>query len=91
VHVSEPERAALKGLLATGLTDCFRLFEQPEKTYSWWDYRMLAFRRNHGLRIDLILASAAMAQKCVACHIDKTPRKLERPSDHAPVIAAFDI
>ena len=91
VHVSEPERTALKGLLATGLADCFRLFEQPEKTYSWWDYRMLAFRRNHGLRIDLILASAAMTQKCVACHIDKAPRKLERPSDHAPVIATFDI
>ena len=91
VHVSEPERAALAALLATGLTDCFRLFEQPERAYSWWDYRMLAFRRNHGLRIDLILASAEMARKCVACHIDKAPRKLERPSDHAPVVAAFDI
>ena len=91
VHVSEPERAALRSLLQTGLTDCFRLFEQPEKTYSWWDYRMLAFRRNHGLRIDLILASAAMAQKCAACHIDRGPRKLERPSDHAPVVATFDI
>jgi len=91
VHVSEPERTALKGLLATGLADCFRLFEQPEKTYSWWDYRMLAFRRNHGLRIDLILTSAAMTQKCVACHIDRAPRKLERPSDHAPVVATFDI
>ena len=91
VHVSEPERAALRQLLATGLHDCFRLFEQPEKTYSWWDYRMLAFRRNHGLRIDLILASEALAQKCVACHIDKAPRKLERPSDHAPVVATFDI
>jgi len=91
VHVSEPERAALGSLLATGLSDCFRLFEQPEKTYSWWDYRMLAFRRNHGLRIDLILASAAMTQKCAACHIDRAPRKLERPSDHAPVVAAFDI
>jgi exodeoxyribonuclease-3 len=91
VHVSEREREALRRLLAAGLHDCFRLFEQPEKTYSWWDYRMLAFRRNHGLRIDLILASEALAQKCVACHIDRAPRKLERPSDHAPVVAAFDI
>lgn len=91
VHVSPPERAALQALLATGLVDCFRSFEQPEKTYSWWDYRMMAFRRNAGLRIDLILASQALAQKCGACHIDKAPRKLERPSDHAPVVARFDI
>ena len=91
VHVSEPERAALGALLATGLEDCFRRFEQPEKSYSWWDYRMMAFRRNAGLRIDLILASATLAQKCGACHIDKSPRKLERPSDHAPVVARFDI
>jgi exodeoxyribonuclease-3 len=91
VHVSEPERAALRALLATGLEDCFRRFEQPEKSYSWWDYRMMAFRRNAGLRIDLILASAALAQNCDACHIDKTPRRLERPSDHAPVLAGFDI
>jgi exodeoxyribonuclease-3 len=91
VHVSEPERAALRALLATGLEDCFRRFEQPEKAYSWWDYRMMAFRRNAGLRIDLILASAALAQNCDACHIDKAPRRLERPSDHAPVLARFDI
>jgi len=91
VHVSEPERAALRALLAAGLEDCFRRFEQPEKSYSWWDYRMMAFRRNAGLRIDLILASATLAQKCGACHIDKAPRKLERPSDHAPVAARFDI
>ena len=91
VHVSEPERAALRALFATGLEDCFRRFEQPEKSFSWWDYRMMAFRRNAGLRIDLILASAALAQKCGACHIDKAPRKLERPSDHAPVVARFDI
>ena len=64
VHVSEPERAALRALLATGLEDCFRRFEQPEKSYSWWDYRMMAFRRNAGLRIDLILASTALAQNC---------------------------
>jgi exodeoxyribonuclease-3 len=91
VHVSEPERAALRALIGTGLTDCFRLFEQPDGTYSWWDYRMLAFRRNRGLRIDLILASPGMARNCVACHVDKAPRGLERPSDHAPVVATFDI
>ena len=91
VHVSPQERAALAALVETGLADCFRLFEQAEKTYSWWDYRMLAFRRNAGLRIDLILASRALAQKCDACLIDTAPRKLERPSDHAPVVAAFDI
>jgi exodeoxyribonuclease-3 len=91
VHVSEPERSALRALLDTGLEDCFRRFEQPEKSFSWWDYRMMAFRRNAGLRIDLILASRALAGKCAACHIDKAPRKLERPSDHAPVVAAFDI
>ena len=91
VHVSGPERIALRALLDTGLEDCFRRFEQPEKSYSWWDYRMMAFRRNAGLRIDLILASRALAGKCAACHIDKAPRKLERPSDHAPVVAAFDI
>jgi exodeoxyribonuclease-3 len=89
--VSPPERAALQALLDVGLVDCFRSFEQPEKSFSWWDYRMFAFRRNAGLRIDLVLASAAFAQKCVACHIDKAPRRLERPSDHAPVVARFDI
>ena len=91
VHVSGPERAALRALADTGLEDCFRRFEQPEKSYSWWDYRMMAFRRNAGLRIDLILASRPLAEKCAACHIDKAPRRLERPSDHAPVVAAFDI
>jgi exodeoxyribonuclease-3 len=91
VHVSEPERAALRAVLAAGLVDCFRRFEQPEKSFSWWDYRMLAFRRNHGLRIDLILASPALAEKCASCHIDRAPRRLERPSDHAPVVASFDI
>jgi exodeoxyribonuclease-3 len=91
VHVSEPERASLKALLAVGLEDCFRRFEQPEKSFSWWDYRMMAFRRNAGLRIDLILASAGLAGKCAECRIDKAPRKAERPSDHAPVLARFDI
>jgi len=91
VHVSAPERTALRALLDTGLVDCFRQFDQPEKSYSWWDYRMMAFRRNAGLRIDLILANTRFAEKCGGCHIDKAPRKLERPSDHAPVVAAFDI
>jgi exodeoxyribonuclease-3 len=91
VHVSEPERWALRALQQLGLVDVFRRFEQPPATFSWWDYRMLAFRRNHGLRIDLILASAALAGTCSACVIDRTPRKAERPSDHAPVIADFSL
>jgi exodeoxyribonuclease-3 len=91
VHVSEPERAALGALLATGLDDVFRRFEQPDKSFSWWDYRMMAFRRNAGLRIDLVLASREMAEKCAESLIDKEPRRLERPSDHTPVLARFDI
>jgi exodeoxyribonuclease III len=91
IHVSPPERAALQALMGTGLADCYRLFDQPERTYSWWDYRMFAFRRNAGLRIDLVLASPALSQKCGSCHIDPAPRRLERPSDHAPVVATFDI
>jgi exodeoxyribonuclease-3 len=91
VLASAPERAALRALLETGLEDCFRRFEQPEKSFSWWDYRMMAFRRNAGLRIDLILASAPLAVACTECRIDKAPRRLERPSDHAPVVAMFDI
>jgi exodeoxyribonuclease-3 len=90
--VSEPERTALRELLsATGLVDVFRNFEQAERSYSWWDYRMGAFRRNNGLRIDLILAHASLSPRCTRCHIDREPRTLERPSDHAPVIATFDI
>jgi exodeoxyribonuclease-3 len=87
VLVSEPERAAFYRLEGLGLKDSFRLFEQPEKSYSWWDYRMMAFRRNMGLRIDHILLSAPLAATCTACTIDRAPRKLERPSDHTPVIA----
>jgi exodeoxyribonuclease-3 len=89
VLVSESERAALRALFGLGLRDSFRLFEQPEKTYSWWDYRMMAFRRNAGLRIDHILVSEPLAKRCTASCVDKAPRKLERPSDHAPVIAEF--
>ena len=91
VHVSAPERAALSRIAGLGLVDLFRRFEQPPGTFSWWDYRMGAFRRNHGLRIDLILASAPLATRCTGCSIDRGPRTWERPSDHAPVVAAFDI
>ena len=87
VHVSEPERAAFRALVDLGFTDSFRIFDQPEKSYSWWDYRMMGFRRNAGLRIDFVLLSSALAARCTGCTIDKAPRKLERPSDHAPVIA----
>lgn len=87
VLVSEPERARFQGLLALGLKDSFRLFEQPEKIFSWWDYRMLGFRRNHGLRIDHILLSGPLAAVCTSSTVDREMRKLERPSDHAPVIA----
>jgi exodeoxyribonuclease-3 len=89
VLVSDAERAALRELTNLGLKDSFRLFEQPEKIFSWWDYRMMGFRRNAGLRIDHILVSAALAQRCKSSLVDKAPRKLERPSDHAPVIAEF--
>ena len=87
--VSEAERQALRAINGLGLQDSFRLFEQPEKSFSWWDYRMLGFRRNAGLRIDHILVSPALASRCISSSIDKEPRKLERPSDHAPVIAEF--
>ena len=86
---SEPEHAALKRLLELGLTDTFRLFPQEEGVFSWWDYRMNNFRRNRGLRIDLILANRAMAERCTASRVDVEPRRLERPSDHAPVVAEF--
>jgi exodeoxyribonuclease III len=91
VHVSAPEREALGRITALGLSDLFRRFDQPKNAWSWWDYRMNAFRRDHGLRIDLMLASPALAERCTACMIDRTPRTWERPSDHAPVTAAFDI
>ncbi len=86
---SVPERAAFQGLIDLGLTDAFRQFEQAEGSFSWWDYRMAGFRRNLGLRIDHILLSAPLAATCSECRIDKAPRKLERPSDHAPVIATL--
>jgi exodeoxyribonuclease-3 len=91
VLVSAPERAALGRLTSLGLTDVFRLFDQPAKAFSWWDYRQGAYRRNHGLRIDLILATPILAAKCRSCSIDREPRAWERPSDHAPCKASFDI
>ncbi|MDO9063573.1 MAG: exodeoxyribonuclease III [Sulfuricella sp.] len=87
VLFSPPEREAFRQLIGLGLTDSFRLFDQPEKSYTWWDYRMNAFRRNMGLRIDHILLSAELAKTCKSCVIDKEARKQERPSDHAPVMA----
>lgn len=90
IHVSPPEREAFRALTGLGLSDAFRLFEQPERCFSWWDYRMLAFRRNFGLRIDHILLSPALAAGCRSCSVDKAPRALERPSDHAPVLVELD-
>ncbi len=89
VLCSDAERAAFSALLDLGLKDSFRLFEQLEAQYSWWHYRVNAFKRNMGLRIDHVLTSQAMASACVACSIDREPRAKERPSDHAPVMAEF--
>ena len=86
---SELERGALKRCLDLGLVDSFRLFEQEEKVFSWWDYRMNAFRRKLGLRIDLLLLSAGLTSHCSASYVDIEPRRQERPSDHAPVVAEF--
>ncbi len=86
---SPKEREALTALIDLGLTDVFRKFEQPEGTFSWWDYRAAGFRRNAGLRIDLILTSPSMTERCTASYVDKEPRAWERPSDHAPVVAEF--
>ncbi len=87
---SDDERARLQAIESLGFSDSFRLFDQPDDTFSWWDYRAAAFRRKRGLRIDLVLASTTMAKRCTASDIDPEPRKLERPSDHAPVFAVFD-
>jgi exodeoxyribonuclease-3 len=86
VLCSEPEREAFRGLLALGFSDAFRQFEQADRSWSWWDYRMNMFKRRLGLRIDHILLSPALAGRCTACAIDTAPRAAERPSDHAPVI-----
>lgn len=89
IHCTPEERAHFQGLCGLGLVDAFRLFEQPPKSWSWWDYRNLAFRKNQGLRIDHILVGEALKPRVSACSIDKAPRKNERPSDHAPVLVTL--
>jgi len=91
IHFSEPERAAFRALLDAGFKDAFRLFEQPDKQFTWWDYRLAAYQRGWGLRIDHILLSPELAGRCTVCSIDTGPREKERPSDHAPVIAELDL
>lgn len=86
IHHTVEERAHFQDLLRLGLTDAYRIFEQPEKSYSWWDYRMLGFQKNRGLRIDHILVSDALRDAVAACHIDRAPRKNPQPSDHTPVV-----
>ena len=86
IHHTAEERAHFRALLDLGLTDAFRMFDQPEKSFSWWDYRMLGFQKNRGLRIDHILVSDALKPQVKACTIDRTPRKNKQPSDHTPVV-----
>lgn len=88
---SDDERGALEKICKLGFTDTFNLFDQEDATFSWWDYRGGGFRRNHGLRIDLILASENLQKNCINSIVDKTPRSWERPSDHAPVVAEFTL
>ncbi len=90
IHCTTEERQQLQALIDLGLSDSMRLFPQPEKNYSWWDYRDFAFRRNRGLRIDHILISDALKARARACSVDKAPRQNERPSDHAPVVLTLD-
>ncbi|MDE2253645.1 MAG: exodeoxyribonuclease III, partial [Betaproteobacteria bacterium] len=90
IHCTSEERAHFQALLGLGLVDAFRLFEQAPKSWTWWDYRNLAFRRNQGLRIDHILVSSPIKERVRACTIDKAMRKNERPSDHAPVVVELD-
>ena len=88
---SEKERKALQDIMGIGLKDCFRIFDQDDNLYSWWDYRTRAFSRNNGLRIDLMLANNELSEKCKRSWIDIEPRGHGRPSDHAPVISEFSI
>ena len=90
IHCTDEERAHLRALIDLGLHDSFRLFEQPPRSYSWWDYRMLGFQKNRGMRIDHILVSEALKPRVSACTIDRAPRKNQQPSDHAPVIVTLD-
>ncbi|HXE48362.1 MAG TPA: exodeoxyribonuclease III [Ramlibacter sp.] len=85
IHHTTEERAHFRSLLGLGLGDSFRLFEQPQKSFSWWDYRMLGYQKNRGLRIDHILVSESLKPEVKSCTIDRTPRKWKQPSDHAPV------
>ena len=91
VLVSQRERESLQRLLALGLQDCFRVLRPQDSGFSWWDYRAGSFRRDHGMRIDLILANVTMSANLIACNVDKTPRGWTKPSDHTPVVAEFDI
>ncbi len=91
VLFSDPERARFRALVESGLRDAFRKFDQAPAAFSWWDYRAAAFRRNLGLRIDHILVSAALYERCLSCEIDTAPRRWPRPSDHAPVVATFAV
>jgi exodeoxyribonuclease-3 len=86
IHHTTEERDHFRKLLELGLTDSFRMFEQPPKSYSWWDYRMLGYQKNRGLRIDHILVSEPLKAQVKSCVVDRVPRKWEKPSDHAPVI-----
>ncbi len=90
IHCTDEERYHLRALIALGMTDSLRLFGQPPQSFSWWDYRNMAFRRNRGLRIDHILVSNVLKDRVKSCAIDKAPRKNERPSDHAPVVITLD-
>lgn len=90
IHFSQPEKDHFNALVGLGLVDAFRLFDQPDKTFSWWDYRQLAFQKNKGLRIDHILLSPSLAKRCSACAIDRATRKWPQPSDHAPVTATIE-
>ena len=91
IHHTSEERLHFQALVKLGLTDAFRMFDQPEKSFSWWDYREMAFRRNRGLRIDHILVSEPLKPLVRSCVIDKLPRKNERPSDHVPVVVELDL
>ena len=89
IHCSDIERLMLQKLMSAGLYDTFRHFCSGGDRFSWWDYRGAGYRANEGLRIDLILSSATMLKRSISCDIDETPRKLERPSDHTPVVAVY--
>jgi exodeoxyribonuclease-3 len=91
IHCTDEERTHLRALIDLGLHDSFRLFEQPPRSYSWWDYRMLGFQKNRGMRIDHILVSEALRPRVTACMVDRTPRKNPQPSDHAPVVVTLDV